>query len=152
HYDGTDLQRMKYPDQVPAVDPPALQGVWFNGNDGVYSIGKNASGTDSSIVRYDGEGWKPLDLLDPAQCLDMQNIVGLWGCSSKDVCLIDGKGAMATYGPSLKCLARNWSALGSSVVAVWTNGVQDMYAVGQNGVVMHAVNPFLFWNPMISGT
>jgi cysteine-rich repeat protein len=93
--------------------------------DDLYALLVSTNGT-VSIQHYDGVGWTAL----PSPGFDAQ---GIWS-SSGVVWAVGAAGSMARYNGS-------WTTLTASTTldfhAVWGNALDDVFVVGQNGVIVH---------------
>ncbi|GAB4564394.1 MAG: hypothetical protein Tsb0020_14500 [Haliangiales bacterium] len=132
HYDGSAWSEL---DLGADVDVPLLNWTYGFGPDDITVVG--ATGT---VLHWDGATWEqqptPTD----------QNLWGVWGASSDDMWAVGGAGREAGQATILHYDGETWTkedvpALQRANVyaffKVWGTGADNVYIVGQRGVVLH---------------
>ncbi len=99
-----------------------------------------AGGNDGKILHFDGESWTEQEtpVVDP--------VWGIWAVAPDDVWAVGGEPVFGTTPFVLHYDGRRWSHAPIPTIQrpgvaaffkVWASGAEDVYAVGQNGVVLH---------------
>ena len=110
---------------------PKLTGVWTDGTGDVFLVGVDfPSGTSPSIVLTTGPavGW----FLMPVP--DTFDAVAIWGSSSVDVWAC---GTSMFHWNGVEWAAVPIPTISGSLKKIWGSGPSDVFAVGDNGVILH---------------
>jgi hypothetical protein len=138
HFTGEIWQRMP----VTSSLSPSLTDVWGSSPTDVYAVGRSAEPPAGVVLHYDGAAWTPV--------LQHEGLVpnAVWGSSFTDVFLVgfqvdqdeDGQFTVTTAVWHYDGTA--WSSqsvpAGDTVLNdVWGSSAADVYAVGENGLILH---------------
>jgi hypothetical protein len=138
HFTGGVWQRMP----VTGSLSPSLTDVWGSSPTDVYAVGRSMEPPAGVVLHYDGATWTP--------ALQHEGLVpnAVWGSSSTDVFLVGFQVDQDEDGQFIVTTAvwhydgTTWSA--QSVPAedtvlddVWGSSAADVYAVGENGLILH---------------
>jgi hypothetical protein len=131
HFDGAAWS----PLDLGGLDVPLLHWVHGFGPDDITVVGR--SGT---VIHWDGAAWSRQET--PVQ----EDLWGVWGASPDDLWAVGGAGRRAGQQTILHYDGATWTAhpppvlLRANVFAffkVWGTGADNVYIVGQRGVVLH---------------
>lgn len=129
-YDGRAWSRATL-----GVDVPLLNWVWGFGADDVTAVGNHGT-----VLHWDGRAWTR------QSTPRTENLWGVWGASSTDLWAVGGNGAADDRPVLLHWDGAAWSDVAvpslqrASVGAfykVWGLDADNVYVVGQRGVVLH---------------
>lgn len=128
--DGTEWAPMTLPTQVPL-----LNWVYGFGADDVFAVGNGGT-----VLHFDGHTWTreptPTD----------ENLWGVWGARPDALWAVGGSGRAGSEATLLHRDGTGWQRVTPpelerpnvrALFKVWGSGEDDVYAVGQRGVVLH---------------
>lgn len=130
HFDGRQWTRVTLP-----ADTPRLHWIWgFGAND------LTAVGDRGTVLHWDGHTWARQTTPTTAP------LWGVWGAASNDLWTVGGSGDGENPPVLLHGDGTTWTAAAlptlmragvSALYKVWGTGADNVYAVGQRGVVLH---------------
>jgi hypothetical protein len=130
HFDGSGWQPVALEFDVPLL-------TWVHGFD---ADSVTVVGNEGSVLQYDGERWQLQST--PTE----QNLWGVWGAAPDDLWAVGGSGLSEEAPALLHFDGTNWQAHQivdferpgvHALFKVWGTSRDNVYAVGQNGAVLH---------------
>lgn len=141
HFDGAAWQRV----ELGLVTPLLNWSFGFSASD-VYAVGN-----EGTVLHFDGQRWSRMT--SPTT----QPLWGVWGAATNDVWAVGGDG-QAPNATLLHFDGASWSRVMlpplqkprvGQLLKVWGFGADDVYVVGQRGVVLHRTGGV--WREELSG-
>lgn len=129
HFDGEAWTEQATPRSVPLLN-------WVFG---FSSSNVVAVGNGGTILSYDGTTWTR------AQSPTTEDLWGIWGANKNDLWAVGGSGRSESTATVLHFDGKDWEEwplptlkiAARALFKVWGTSAQDVYAVGQRGIVLH---------------
>jgi hypothetical protein len=130
HFDGDDWAAVDL-----GLDVPLLNWSWGFGPDDLTVVGN-----DGTVLHHDGSAWTAQDT--PTD----EDLWGVWGASPDDLWAVGGRGRPSSTATILHYDGSAWTAVEPPALQranvhaffkVWGTAADNVYIVGQRGVVLH---------------
>jgi hypothetical protein len=160
HFDGSAWTEMTGPSVPPRDDAVIVwRSVWGSSGDDVYAVGaryKTAATPTTGLLEptalvahYDGTSWSEVELPSGSN----REILDVWGTSASNVYLVGDfqPGDGNDEGIILRFDGSSWTETrygsdGLHLKAAWGTGPNDVFAVGDEGTILHFTGAG--WVPM----
>lgn len=133
HWDGTAWSSVTLPRLTARA--PALHGVWGSAPDDVWAVGEDDEGLGALLLHWDGSSWSSMAAPAVPGGMDYE-LHSVGGNGARDVWAVGT--VSGGYGYLLHWDGMTWSAqpasssqIEGSLAAVWVDGEEDAWSVGQ---------------------